>query len=152
MAQRWLHLLASFTRRLLMSVNERAIAGAILLTVGALVMTQCSPAKAQEHHMHGDKQADADWYDAGCCNNEDCRAIEASAVTYNPATRQYFWQSDLSGKLHVIHADNISPVDYQPRIRISRDGRYHGCERNTADKPGSPASWVAYCLYLPPLM
>jgi hypothetical protein len=135
-----------------MSINDSAIAGIILLAIGGVAMTYCSPAKSQEHHMHGNKQADADWYEHGCCNNADCRAIDAEEVTYNAATRQYFWRSKLSGKLHVIHEDNISTVDYKPKIRISRDGRVHGCERNTADKPGSSASWVAYCLYLPPLM
>jgi hypothetical protein len=89
------------------------------------------------------------WYDAACCNEQDCRVIDASSVTYDAANRVYLWRSDLSGKTHVFHEDNISSVDGKPKVRISRDAQYHGCERNTADRPGSSEIWVGYCLYLP---
>jgi hypothetical protein len=89
------------------------------------------------------------WYDAACCNEQDCRVIDGSSVTYDAANKIYYWKSDLSGKTHAFHEDNISSVDGKPKVRISRDGEYHGCERNTADRPGSSESWVGYCLYIP---
>lgn len=131
-----------------MSINDQAIAGVILLAIGGVMMAYCSPAKAQEHHMHNGKMADADWYEHGCCSNEDCRIIDPATVTYDAGKRMYFWKSELSGKLHVFHEDSVSPVDYRPRIRMSRDFNTHGCERNTADKPGDAPNWVGYCLYL----
>lgn len=88
------------------------------------------------------------WYDAACCNEQDCRVIDPSSVTYDAANKIYYWKSDLSGKTHAFHEDNISSVDGKPKVRISRDGENHGCERNTADRPGSAESWVGYCLYL----
>jgi hypothetical protein len=89
------------------------------------------------------------WYDTACCNEQDCRVIDASSGTYDAANKIYYWKSDLSGKTHAFHEDNISFVDGKPKVRISRDAQYHGCERNTADRPGSSESWVGYCLYLP---
>lgn len=131
-----------------MSINDSAIAGIILLAIGGVVMAYCSPARAQEHHMHNGKQADADWYEDACCNDKDCRIIDPATVTYDAANRTYLWRSDLSGKLHVFHEDNVSSMDGKPKIRLSKDFNTHGCERNTADRPGSAASWVGYCLYL----
>jgi hypothetical protein len=114
----------------------------------AIIIMWSSFVNAQEHHMHHGKQADADWYEAACCNDEDCRIIDPATVTYDAANRTYLWKSDLSGKLHAFHEDNISAVDYKPKIRLSKDFNTHGCERNTADKPGDADNWVGYCLYL----
>jgi hypothetical protein len=116
--------------------RDMAIVGAIFLTIGAIVMS-CSEASSHS------------WYDSACCNEQDCRLIDGSSVTYDAANKIYYWKSDLSGKTHAFHEDNISSVDGKPKVRISRDGEYHGCERNTADRPGSSESWVGYCLYIP---
>lgn len=98
-----------------------------------------SPARAHE------------WYDYACCEDHDCNVIDARELSYNPANRIWTWTSSRSGAVYIIHADSVSPIDKGPRIRVSKDGRYHGCERNVASGEGTPAKWVPYCIYLPEL-
>jgi hypothetical protein len=87
------------------------------------------------------------WYDKACCDMQDCHRIEPEELTFN--SDKWIWTSAKSGAVHVIPTGERSPVDGQFRIRVSKDGQYHGCERNLADKPGEPARWHAYCLYFP---
>lgn len=90
-----------------------------------------------------------EWYDAACCSDEDCHVIDWSEL--QRVDDKWIWTSAKSGAVHIINVNSVSPVDKQPRIRVSKDGKLHGCERNTADKPGEPDRWVAYCLYFPAL-
>lgn len=127
-----------FVLLLIGALAASLIAGA---AIGLLAFFLLSAATAAPTKAHS-------WYEAACCNEEDCRVIDPSSVTYDAANRVYIWRSDLSGKTHVFHEDNVSSVDGKPKVRMSRDAQWHGCERNTADKPGSAASWVGYCLYI----
>jgi hypothetical protein len=87
------------------------------------------------------------WYDYACCEDSDCHRIDPNELTFE--NDKWLWRSSRSGALHVIHTSSRSPIDGGFRVRVSKDGQYHGCERNTADKPGQPAKWVAYCIYFP---
>jgi hypothetical protein len=116
--------------------KDMAIFGAILLSIGAVVVS-CDKAKAHS------------WYDHACCSEEDCHRIEPEELTFT--SDKWIWTSAKTGAVHVIHVNSRSPMDGQFRIRVSKDGQYHGCERNLADKPGDPPNWKAYCLYFPEL-
>lgn len=111
-------------------------------------------AGAQEPHMHGSVQADANWFDEGCCHSEDCKRIDADEVTRDGD--KYIWRSKRSGKLHVIHKDarlnwkrGEPGEDNGPRIRLSQDGYHYGCEYPIRDEAGVLRDWLARCLYLP---
>lgn len=91
-----------------------------------------------------------EWYDYACCEDKDCDVIGWDELTYDQNKRIWYWKSKRSGVTHVIHEDSVSPIDKQKRIRVSKDGQLHGCERNVAGY-NSPPAWVAYCLYFPPL-
>jgi hypothetical protein len=122
--------------------KDMAIVGAVLLVIGAIMMS-CS-GKAGAHS----------WYDMACCNDEDCRPIPSSEVWFEDD--KWFWKSSATGQLHVFHKD--SRTDYakgQPhedlgyRVRPSKDQRYHGCERPMRDEKGNVTDWKADCLYVP---
>ena len=116
--------------------KDMAIFGAILLSIGAVVAS-CDKAKAHS------------WYDKACCSEEDCHRIEPEELTFQ--SDKWIWTSAKTGAVHIINVNERSPVDHQFRIRVSKDGQYHGCERNLADKPGDNPRWHAYCLYFPEL-
>jgi hypothetical protein len=129
-----------------------AVLGAILLAIGAVMMS-CDRAKSQEH-MHGQHVADANWYDEACCDNKDCRVIDSEEIWFEGD--KLFWKSKRSGKLHVIHRDarmnwkqGQPGQDLGPKIRMSQDGQYHGCEYPTGGPYGIPNDYQARCVYLP---
>ena len=109
------------------------------VTAGASLAMLWAMSKAHAHS----------WYDNACCSEEDCHRIEPSELSFN--SDKWIWTSAKTGAVHVIHTGSRSPVDGQFRIRNSKDGQYHGCERNLADKPGDAPRWFAYCLYFPEL-
>jgi len=124
------------------------------VTVGATsaLMLAWSDARAQTH-MHGDHAADADWYDEACCDQKDCRRIDADEIWFEGD--QLFWKSKRSGKLHVIHRDarmnwkqGQPGQDLGPKIRMSQDEFNHGCEYPTGGPYGIPNDYQARCVYL----
>lgn len=81
------------------------------------------------------------WYDAYCCNDEDCRPVSNAAEGWSEVELNsigYVWTSSRSGIRHVIpHGDD--------RIRPSRDGEFHACEL-----PDAALGYeYARCLYVP---
>lgn len=109
------------------------------VAAGAFVsLVLIEPAKAHE------------WYDYACCEDHDCNVIDPKELSFDASKRIWTWRSSRSGATHFIHADSRSPLDSGFRIRASKDGQYHGCERDVAGK-GTPPKWVPYCLYLPEL-
>ena len=114
-----------------------AFAISICIALGATGMLMASWTDALAHS----------WYDNACCNEQDCHRIEPEELAFQ--SDKWIWTSAKTGAVHVIHTSARSPVDGQFRIRVSKDGQYHGCERNLADKPGAPPRWHAYCLYFP---
>jgi hypothetical protein len=88
------------------------------------------------------------WYDYACCEDSDCHRIDPEELSF--ADNKWTWHSARSGAIHVIHIGSRSPIDGDFRIRVSKDGQYHGCERNVA-AAGQKPIWVALCFYFPEL-
>lgn len=84
---------------------------ALALVVAALVFLLLAPRAAQPQHMHHGKQADANWYDAYCCSNQDCHAVPADEVEALPGG-EYRWNG------YTFKSDAIKP---------SKDSRFHAC-------------------------
>lgn len=72
------------------------------------------------------------WYDAFCCDDEDCAPIPASEVTV--FAEGYLWTNGNGSRLFKIGESDL---------RQSQDERYHGCEV-AGDKA------FKRCLYVPP--
>lgn len=87
-----------------------------------------------------------DWYDSDCCDIDDCRPISGVDAQGRPWSEieqtadGYVWTSSKTGQVYRFR-ETETMVSGKPRIRPSRDGRYHGCEN-----PRPPA---ALCLYVP---
>lgn len=94
-----------------------------------------------------------DWYDDACCNDLDCRPIsgtDASGVQWSEIEQTaegYRWTSSKTRAVHVFREADRMPSG-EPRIRPSRDGRFHGCE--TEGSYGlEHAPPFGICLYVP---
>ena len=91
-----------------------------------------------------------DWFDYACCEEEDCRPIDAAELQSYPGGIQ--WTSARSGRVWKFPYSAVNPIDKQPVIRLSPDGKLYGCEQleRTEFKNGfklvTPA--VGRCLYL----
>lgn len=135
--------------------NGMAIVGVILLAIGAVMMSCSDKAGAQEHHhMHGDKVADADWFDEGCCNNHDCKRISNTEVWFEDD--KWFWKSAETGQLYVFHKDSRLAYDIGGpdedrgyKVRPSKDQFHYGCERPIRDEKGNVTRWISDCIYVP---
>lgn len=133
---------------------------AVLFTVavGLLVFVMLvNIAKAQEHHMHGNVQADADWFDEACCTGKDCQRIGAEEVVRDGDI--YIWTSKRTGKVHKFHKDarmnwkmGTPSQDNGPKIRNSQDGYFYGCEYPIRNEHWQITDYQGRCLYLPILM
>ena len=73
-------------------------------------------ARAQEHHhMHGAKQADADFYDISCCSLQDCSV----ALNVIPGTPDK--------PMTITTTQATANVTKDTRWLESKDGRTHAC-------------------------
>ena len=82
-------------------------------------------------------------YDFGCCPNDDCQSVDPATI------------SQVAGGYLVRDLQEVVAAD-DPRIRISRDGRYHLCTRSRATPDLSEAQVAGLtgqrrvkCLYIP---
>jgi hypothetical protein len=71
------------------------------------------------------------WYEAGCCSDRDCEAVEDVAVKEKP------------DGIHVAGFGVLSHTD--PRLRWGRDDRWHLC----ISKPSPPEAGKLLCVYRP---
>lgn len=91
-----------------------------------------------------------DWFDVACCHSDDCRPIDVSEL--QSYSQGIIWTSARSGRVWKIPFDAISAIDKKPKIRISPDGKYYGCEQLQSSQwigdglYHTPAA--AFCLYL----
>jgi hypothetical protein len=91
-----------------------------------------------------------DWFDVACCHARDCREISPAELKSYP--EGIIWTSARSGHVWKIPWGAVSIIDKKPKIRISPDGRFYGCEQLQSSQwigdghYHTPAE--AFCLYL----
>lgn len=98
----------------------------------------------------------AHWYDGDCCNLTDCARIHVRIVDDH-----YVWESwRFPGYTVRVPIDKEAAAAQGVIIRISQDGDFHGCERETGVYGSGDASgtwggvWTVtgvepLCLYVP---
>lgn len=101
----------------------------------ALLSLAAVSARAQElePHEHG-VGGIPDWYDATCCDRQDCRPVPDADVDFG---------RDENGQPVAIY----KPLNLRfpaERWRASQDERYHPCFRGNAE-----AGYSLYCFYIP---
>lgn len=125
-----------------MSINDSAIAGIILLAIGGVAMTYCSPARAHK--------APSGWeYAKDCCSNEDCSELPSSAVRLSEAGYVVTVTPEMNNQ---IKAPRTYVISYTATgLRESKDGKYHICLRpEYANNAGEIFGGGVICFYIPP--
>lgn len=104
-------------------------------------------AQMQHDHSTGSCDPALHWYMTdNCCNCRDCRQISGADWSEVKVTIDgYVWSSSKSQATYSIPFGS-------PKIKISQDGFYHGCEYSTVSFEAiGGVSNVARCLFVPPM-
>ena len=110
----------------------------IILFLVSLMMALAAVVAYGDDDPH--KNMDTHWYDPECCNLKDCRPVKPEDVWVKDG--KWYWKSWRNPKQHM-----YLPVDSK-KVRPSKDGRFHGCERKYPTRDGVNR---AICFYLPAL-
>lgn len=102
-----------------------------------ILLALCSYAIADDpNHQHGINVPD--WYDASCCNLQDCRPVPDSEIDFS---------MEMDGPA-VVHKPTGIKFDRQ-KWRNSKDERYHVCYRPHGTGADGKPMFSVYCVYLP---
>lgn len=100
----------------------------IALSAMVMLVTSAHPQPVILHEHGGDIP---DWYDADCCNLQDCRPVADNEVDFG---------LNSLGQPIVIHKPTGLEFT-KDRWRISKDERFHVCYRGTS-------VYTGFCVYL----